>query len=88
MSDNPRTLRCGIHGKKPWKGTIVCSACSLPWQMLDERGPYYAPRVCTCGAQLVPAGAEDKTFTGRTVCNTCWLSVVRDLERDRAESAS
>jgi hypothetical protein len=88
MSDKPRTMKCGTHGKKPWKGTIVCSACNLPWQMLDEHGPYYAPRVCTCGAQLMPASAEDTTFKGRTACDVCWQCVVRELESERAEGAS
>ena len=66
------TITCGSHGKRRWRGDVVCSACG---RILDikahDRGAGITQTVmCKCGAVLV---SNDPTvaFTGRVICNYC-----------------
>lgn len=76
----PNTLRCDTHGKQLWLGTVVCAACSRPWQMRDEKADLYAPEVCLCGARLAPVkGDTEADFSARPACKACWFKLVRAM---------
>lgn len=65
-------LVCGTHGRRPWKGHIVCANCNRVFQTQNPDEPRYAQDVCPCEAQLSPADAEDRDFTARPICDLCY----------------
>ncbi len=71
-------LRCLRHGKKPWRGDIICEKCQRVYLRADENVFPTAPEsgTCICGVRLFPVHDEDgKTtsayFSGRAVCEHC-----------------
>jgi hypothetical protein len=66
-------LDCGEHGKRPWKGHVVCDASGAVYHTSEPDGARHAPRTCTCGVQLMPRMAGDKSnWTARSICEECY----------------
>ena len=66
-------LDCGAHGKRPWKGHIVCASCGRVYQTSDENAPHFAPPDCVCGARLMPYKDKSKKgWAARSICETCY----------------
>lgn len=63
-------VKCGIHGKKPWNGEVVCNACGQMFTTYDDKLPTHAPMFCLCNRLLMPPA---KNFTARSCCTSCFL---------------
>ena len=73
-------VKCPEHGKKPWRGNIVCAKCNEIHLIDVETGlhPTVTPQgVCPCGVQLFPFRDENGevvkavTFWARIACRDC-----------------
>ena len=66
-----RALICDSHGRRPWSGQVICTACGAVWH-LNVDSPPNAP-LCTCGAHLTRRDAEGKSIgTARAICDRCY----------------
>jgi hypothetical protein len=74
-STPPRTLlRCRQHGEQPWQRTIVCTACGRVFQVDHAAAAHFAPEVCPCGAQLLPAPNVARHSATR-ICTPCFTRI-------------
>jgi hypothetical protein len=77
-----RMLKCGKHGPRPWRGTVVCNECERVYTTHDSALPSHAPEVCACEAVLMPMKGPlplAETFSARVCCAECY--------RERAHEA-
>ena len=51
-------LKCRSHGRKRWRGDVICSVCGRVFQTSDERAPRYATELCPCGHRLMPKAGD------------------------------
>jgi len=65
-----RLINCAIHGRVPWQGQVVCSACHAVWHLNVHNPPKH--NECTCGKPLV-----GKQGTARAICASCYDSLSR-----------
>lgn len=72
-------LDCSTHGKKEWRGTVMCGRCKAPWLLPGEGQTVEAIDVvppsfgkCSCGTQLVPRRPGDKHFSAVPICESCY----------------
>lgn len=76
-SEEQRFVICATHGRKPWRGEIVCAACERVYTTHDDTLPTDAPEMCSCGSALLPSSDKGKgEFSGRMVCSECYASRV------------
>jgi len=64
-----RKLECDLHGRGPWQGEVICTACGAVWKLEGDTHvpPPELGTHCTCGANLV--GPEG---TARAICTRCY----------------
>ncbi|MEO5727861.1 MAG: hypothetical protein ABI134_16230 [Byssovorax sp.] len=71
----PRNVTgCRRHGEQPWARTIVCTACGRVFQVLDASAAHFAPEVCPCGVQLLPAPHVTR-HSATPICTPCFTGI-------------
>jgi hypothetical protein len=78
-SGSGRRVHCDRHGTHLWLATIVCANCRRVFQMADEQGERFAPEVCLCRSQLLPApeGKRPQPYSARVCCTPCFVHACR-----------
>jgi hypothetical protein len=83
-----KNLKCGTHGKRPWNGEVVCSACDRLYTTHDHKLKNHAPEICMCGRPLMPPATD---FTARPCCTYCYrtgtetiMKIIKNIERTRS----
>jgi hypothetical protein len=82
-------VQCREHGKKPWRGDLVCEKCEAIHLIDDEtkEHPTIKEGACTCGVLLFPPRDENgevmkgEKFYGRIACRDC----ARKRHREKAQ---
>lgn len=71
------TVTCGHHGPSVWHGTVACSNCAAPYQLLYPDEPLFAGvgEICACGALLTKDGSGAE-YSARTACGRCWKRLI------------
>jgi hypothetical protein len=67
-------IRCRRHGAHPWQRTIVCTTCGRVFQVLHAAAAHFAPEVCPCGAQLLPA-PHVAPYSAAPICTLCFTGL-------------
>jgi hypothetical protein len=71
----PRNVTgCRWHGEQPWERTIVCTACGRVFQVLHASAAHFAPAVCPCGVQLLPA-PHIARHSATPICTACFTGI-------------
>ena len=71
----PRNVTgCRRHGEQPWERTIVCTACGRVFQVLYASAAHFAPEVCPCGVQLLPAPHVTR-HSATPICTPCFTGI-------------
>lgn len=78
--EKPLTVDCATHGRKAWRGDVICTNCNRLYQTEEPTQPRYAPRVCECGVRLMPGRGKNKTaeFSARMVCRPCFVAATQE----------
>jgi hypothetical protein len=72
---SPRNVTgCRRHGEQPWERTIVCTACGRVFQVLHASAAHFAPEVCPCGVQLLPAPHVAR-HSATPICTPCFTGI-------------
>ena len=72
---SPRDVTgCRRHGEQPWERTIVCTACGRVFQVLLASAAHFAPEVCPCGVQLLPAPHVAR-HSATPICTPCFTGI-------------
>lgn len=66
--DGTYSLNCEAHGRRKWRGDLICAACKRIYPG-DVNGKTTAPVTCECGALMIPR--KRKPFTARAICHEC-----------------
>jgi len=90
---NQRVI-CKEHGKKPWRGDLVCGKCGKIHFIVEETGehPSMPDDVCPCGAIMFPVRNEagellkDIPFFGRVACRQCALAEAEKQKNAEADA--
>ena len=72
-----RANECDTHGKKPWRGELVCARCQRVYTTHDPSLPTHGKEICACGARFIgPKGVKfsGRIHSARPCCSECFVA--------------